>query len=654
MMQDFPNEALQSLSQASPELANYIIRFQDLSSKLPEDSNVSMGVILLQLPPGFYLVPVIARGEIVYPLDSLYDMSTDMFLPLTTDTVTQLIRSQGTRMGKPTRIPSYVNINPSVYNLIVPPRTGKYSYASGQLEEFLATLPPHLWDRLYNTMLDNKDMAKQISRYVDLQSIAESRVIPSSPQSKPLTTTVSKPSVEVITGTTGLSNLDPLVIKDIVDCGYHIRGDVIEPRQAVEQVTGAEGYLQLQGAIQGMAYKAVLADGSHVNGMVLKRAPRREGIDMPDHKLRPHAGFFTTEGVAGKEARGNLFISEYGGWTDDGMTVLVNTPVLLSDVAQELYTQGRVRDLNSVVTGDTFVILTGKGALGPFTACTVTHTDFAVVMDLEEPWDYGFYRGMADRCGRLKLTASTGFKGDYFVDSGEIITNPVRSVVVLPNCIADSVERNINSAQRKLELRTIGMLQDPVEIRSHGHGMFSFNGSPISEVDLVKKLIIGEGIGKQACLTFIKSAQDKGSITVFMAKKASDMGATPVGEIPEYGQMPPQEEPTLFDTNAVQGAIDTGYPDIVESTIISQILLDPSMYSTISTYLPAIDRCLDRIGRTLLFLRLGADESAPDNLPTLISALRGTYRSLGDSALKLKNALNAAISRDADTSRSRI
>jgi hypothetical protein len=641
MFQDFQQEAMNKLSVTAPSLVNGVLRFQDLSEKFTKVTNVKVGVLVLSLPAGAFLIPVISRDDVVMPLDSIYDTASDKFKPLTAAYVQQIMAMQGTRMGSPQRIPSHVNVNPSIYNMIVPPRTGKYAYASSGLEDFLAQAPAPLVNRFKVALMANKSVAAGLNQIIDLDDVLSR---PAAGVAQPVSTAASVAGVEVLTRANDINPVELAVIRDILRCGYHIKGDIQEPRPAVELASGHEGLIQVSGAVEGMAYRALRKDGSSVNCMVLKRAPRLYGSDLPSRKQMVRGGFMTGDGKAEKaDDGGYLLITEYGGWCPNGNVVLHKNPIELSDVAKEMYTQGKVRDLRSINNQDVFVLLTNRGALGPFRACSVTHTDSMVILNCRQPYGSSFYDSMTQN-GEVVITASTGYSGEYYAEPGRILIGMGRSAIVLGHRDDESLEDSIASAHMHMELKVRGELCDSLEISNHGHGFFSLNGRQLSEPELAEMLVIGNQLGKQASLGFIKSAKEKGRITVVMQKRAVDMSATPVGEIPEYGQMPPQEEMTNFNLNAINDAINTQYPDIVEGAVMVQFLQDPTMYSTISSYIPTMVDCVDRIGRTLLLLRLHMDTTAPDQTSGVVTSLRNTYTQVGDSVLKLEQMVNSYVS----------
>jgi len=246
--------------------------------------------------------------------------------------------------------------------------------------------------------------------------------------------------------------------------------------------------------------------------------------------------------------------------------------------------------------------------------------------------------------GTVNIVASTAFKGDLFCDAENIYLPAHASIVELGHCIDSDVEISVTSAMNKEELKTLGLLESQMVIRGHDNGFFSINGRELGdEAELAKMLIISQGIAKQAALGFIKSAKERKVVTVYLSKKASDMGAVSPGDIPEYGQYPAPESGEIFDRQAIQQSTMTLDPGIVESTIISQFLQDPSMIDTISSYLPAIKNSLDKIGRSLLLLRLNSGADVPDDVSNLITSLRNTYKMLGDNCIKLEYMINGSL-----------
>lgn len=632
MMMNFESEALNKLGSTVPELLSSVVRFENLSDNLPEDSNTSVGVFILVINQFVYLVPIVAKGDIILPIDSIYDNGAQQFRPLTALYSQDILTRQNAEIGTDTRIPRYVNVNPSVYNLIVPPRTGKYAYASTSIPEILAQVPEKVSTNFKNTILNDKAFARIISRVADIQDVLSTphRTITPAVQ-------VSAPGVEVLTSADAVDPAEEAVIQDLLNVGYHVRGDVQHPSAFVEESRGSDGLLQLKGAIEGGCYNAVFKDGSTVAVMVPKRIRRQHGCDLPQRGSERHL-WVQSPGAIRTAGDQYLAITEYGDWVTDGEVVLQTSPVkVLSEVTSELYANGKVADIRAVAIGDTFCIVGRAGVIGPFEATAVTHSGSMCLINVYNRNE--FY-------GRTStVTASSGFKGDVYTDGDGVMVGIMTPVILLNKSnVNANMQTNVFSAMSRRMLETSGNAEKEIEIRSHDHGMMSFNGRALSEPEMVRMLIIGNGIAKQASLDLVKKAKEQKRVKIYLTKKASDVGATPPGEIPEYGSaVPPEPDHPVFNYGAVQQAASTNQPDLITSSVIVQFLQDPTMYDTITSYMPQILQSIDKIGRTLLLLRINSDINMPDDVSALVTALRNTYKMLGDNTLKLERLVNANI-----------
>ena len=156
---NFSQMALEKLNAASPGLSKYVIAFKDMSSELQDSDGVEVGVFIMRNGGSMFYVPVISRGGVTFPIDSIYLADRKAFFPLTKKTLEQIQTSQNTNVGMAARIPQGAIKNPDLKDLVVPPRTGKFMYASdGRLGELVErgcagqVLGGHhraLWHRLF-------------------------------------------------------------------------------------------------------------------------------------------------------------------------------------------------------------------------------------------------------------------------------------------------------------------------------------------------------------------------------------------------------------------------------------------------------------------------------------------------------------------------
>jgi hypothetical protein len=130
-------------------------------------------------------------------------------------------------------------------------------------------------------------------------------------------------------------------------------------------------------------------------------------------------------------------------------------------------------------------------------------------------------------------------------------------------------------------------------------------------------------------------------VKIYMSKKAD----AEQDIIPSYGAAPPSQQSGFGIngdfTNSVSKATKTNDAEVVESTIISELLQVADMKGYIQEYLPEIKSSVDKLGRALFLCRLKMDQLAIDHTASevfsFIGNLRNTYRMLGDTYLKLED-----------------
>ena len=84
---NFSQMALEKLNAASPGLSKYVIAFKDMSSELQDSDGVEVGVFIMRNGGSMFYVPVISRGGVTFPIDSIYLADRKAFFPLTKKTV---------------------------------------------------------------------------------------------------------------------------------------------------------------------------------------------------------------------------------------------------------------------------------------------------------------------------------------------------------------------------------------------------------------------------------------------------------------------------------------------------------------------------------------------------------------------------------------
>lgn len=630
---DFSDIALAKLLQTVPELGNYIITFKDVSEELQDDTGIQVGVFVLRVGTEIFFVPVVSKNDNVYPIDSIFFDNEKKFFPLTKKTVALVVTSSQLSQGKPTDIPKTVVGNPSVADMINPPRTGKHVYASSsRLTEFMASLPDYIKQVTMEKIAAEKSVYDSLDEMYGLKAIFD--VLKSRPESMAAVTNYSP--ISVVTDANPSMTSDQ--ISSILNDGYHIEGEQPTSRVAVaiDNFNTAGTFRNISNLDGDRDFEIMLSNGTSREAYIPKMytlgsSPRRVTNDLGDG-AKTSIALFTT----GDYALSDSFISV--GETLDRKEVLktmfeYNPPVMLKDVEN----------------GDKIVVVLNSGEfLGPVSVDQVVLSSLGVeVKGSSSEMGYGYdmvlygYRNAkpgASVCG-------SGRNKEIYL--------PYNSIVLkLGKNITSELERNVNSASHKRKLHDIQWLGQEMNLGYDGVE-FAINGKTAgAESDVMKRLVVDEGIDPEVATNFVKQAKEVKFVKIYMTKRAGFTNAQDDGNMPQYGE----EDQTGIDPDEVtmngayqpngqfipnvQGALATGDAQVTEATIISELLQAPDMFELINEYLPDIEEAIDKLGRTLFMARVHigrlAEADDADQVYAFLAGLKTVYRLLGDNYLKLK------------------
>lgn len=617
--------ALQKLLQLFPELSAYIVSFKDITEESGrEGAGLQIGMFILQFGQEYYYVPVIAKNDTVMPIDSLFSSSTGTFSPLTKSFLDKAISSSQVYLGKSKKIPDTVPQNPSVYDMVTPPRTGKFVYASSsRLVEFLAIMPDLIKSAMVEKFSEDKEVYGTLHRLFGLENLLSAL--------KPtggILSAIQKPAVELVTGGTGLDND---AIKSILEKGYALRGEHTTERVAVLANDYAKlGPLSLiSSADAGYDYSIVQKTGEIKDVFIPKRfkgAPRAA-------LLRPAFHYeMSRDPVFGMFSNGDYVVS--------GSMVSRGEPDSSKSVAKHLFGFKEPVTPKEVGHYDSIAIFTPNLELiGAFRVRSVCETMLGVTIEADS---------MVPGMGTSKTTINA-YRNCKTIDASmaENIFIPINTLIVkLGREISDSLEVNVNAAIAKLELSTLQALGSAIDMGFDGIE-FTVDGKPVgSEMKMVEFLVGREGIAPDKAENFIKQAKDQRHVKIYLSKKA-DFQA---GEIPQYGNAPPSQinnfgaDRNGAFANNLKASAGTEDAQTVESMVISELLQATDMSSLVKEYLPEINQTIDKLGRTLFLARLNIDKLSrsqnANEVMSFIANMRNVYRLLGDNYIKLEKMVS--------------
>jgi hypothetical protein len=611
-MNEFADIALAKFLQMLPELGAYIVTFQDVTEELNDDSGMQIGIFVLKPGAELLYIPVIAKNANVYPIDSVFFTGTGKFFPLSRKTVSAVLSGLGndqSALGKSTKIPETVNTNPSVYELINPPRTGKFVYASqSRLTEFLAALPAHIKEKTFEKLSAEKSVYDNLDELFGLQAIFD--VLKARPEG--LASVTNHAPISIATAGDRALGLGEVQVNNILNDGYHVMGAQPSRRIAVmAENYNADGlFKQVSDVDGGKDYEVAMANGTSREAFI----PTMMGNGSSSIPL----AVFTN----GDFALSKSFIA-------------VGEELNRRDVLKTLFEVSPPQLIRDIYMGDVFTVMLADGQfIGPYRAANVVMSSLGAELKV-----YNLSTGKVDF-----IYAYRNFKGSYDRVNHDVYVPSNCIVIKLKNDVSLDIEVSPVSAHKKRELNQVGLLGDELNIGYDGIE-FSVNGAPLGkEASVMKRLVVDEGIDPELAKNFVKEAKLTKFTKVYMTKKAYSTD-TNMAVTPQYGEVPDDQSKNVGMNGAflpnVADSLEVGDAQTTEATIISELLQVPDIMVEVGEYLPDIEEAIDKLGRILFMARVHIDRLADvndaDGVFAFLASIRTVYQNLGQNYLKLQS-----------------
>lgn len=600
--------ALNKLNLQAPELGQFVVAFKDLSSELPEDSDVQCGMIILDVKGRYLYAPVIGKNGEVQLLESLFDATSKEFMPLTRKS-SRFIIDKGFTMGTSKRIPQGVARDPNLYDAIVPPKTGKFVYASeGRIGGFFATMPDMLKEATMTLLNEDYELQNALIPVMDLD-IIKAHLVSSASQPTETTDQVGPPAPKVVTSAEGLSEEQ---VQEIMSKGYTVINPPKSTKVAVEAgICGQDSLTTINSLLPGTAAMAMKKNGSWVKVISLRTNPHDYGQ--------------------------GTWITEDGEYVGSERAVIRAQEVDFDEVIKGL----SHKKLDEVDMGDYGMVFTGATWIGPMKVGLVEKANG--------------WTNIHD--GKHILRMHNNVRALYKHSNGDIFVSTAAAFYPLTEERVE-LEVDINTASMKASIAEEKLLPYQSTLL-HRNGVYAIDGKEVSsKPKLMERMLNDWEIDVVTAEALTKSAEEKGQILVKMAaaKSKAAKGATPQ-EHYEQGEKLQPDTPMTGDalkraqsmSSKVKSVKDVKDRQVMEATILSEMLQNPDLEGSIKEYLPEIRQAVDKLGRTLFLMRLNtnklSDSIDAEALNNLFTSTRNAYRLIGENVIQLENLASNEISK---------
>lgn len=619
----FTSQATERLNQQAPELGKAVLAFKDLTDELPDDSGIQVGLFIIKIGVKYMYIPVIAKAETIQPIDSMFCAETKKFIPLTKKSVRWIIESN-TSLGSASKIPDGVARDPNLYDAIVPPKTGKYTYASeGRISGFLEMLPNHIKQAMLDTICKDIEVQNSINKVMDFNDVFMGPLNRETPEYNIPTKDI--PVVEVLTGGKDLTDSE---VQDILNKGYAVRNSPVVGSLAIES-SGANTWTKVSTMLPGTAYSSIRKDGTPVTLVSLPKVP---SANVP-------------EAEAYRDSSALIVSTDGGVYTDPNMVIMQQEQDFDAAVNELSLKSRNISLLSPTLSRDKLALIcAGDKYIGPVDVITVDKAGGWVTAYVDD--------NSTPRVIRVHQNVRTPFN-----QVGNQITLGPDATFIEVDKAPKEIETDINTAEMKYDL--LGSKILPVHVNIiHRDDEYAVDGKLVGgKAKMIEHMLTSWGLDIATAESFLDSAKRKSSTMIKMAAarggiRKSPGGGSRLSEIPEVGEKPTPTVQITGDSrqrmmgmsDSINRAAEVNDREVMEATIISQILQNPDMHGSISEYLPDIKDAVDRLGRTLLLMRINTQKLAKtiesEALNNLLTSTRNSYRILGETYVELSNLVD--------------
>lgn len=126
--QGFSEMAYNLLASRMPDVVNDVVTFKVLDADLDKGTGIGAFVVLRNGAPLY--VPVVMVDNALKPLEVFYHKALNVFLPLTKGWLDEIDKNGISALGEGVKTPETLYTDVDIRNVVVPPITGRFSYAA--------------------------------------------------------------------------------------------------------------------------------------------------------------------------------------------------------------------------------------------------------------------------------------------------------------------------------------------------------------------------------------------------------------------------------------------------------------------------------------------------------------------------------------------
>ena len=351
-----------------PNISSDVVTFKILDSDAEQGAGVGAFVVVRSNQTIY--IPVVMAENQIKPLDILYYKDMNIFMPLTKEWLEEVDKLAIGELGTSVTAPTTLNTDVDIRNTVVPPTTGRYSYAA----ERALNGVERMFDEARNQTEPKLAFLEFLDRAPNRVKRAAARLFETTPAflkravafygEKPLVSALTLRQEKVADYGARMSRTGALYVADkktkpgefkeifgsdapLAFSGVSLKGYFAkDTRKDLNRALQVQPYLDLQEPKGSGAYKLWTADGKPVVALVIgnpmdlfndgagRKVPARnirfrQVHDAPINPMQGHGERYRVPGKDGTTYGDKPFVERYVGMTEDG--ALIEAHKLLGD-----------------------------------------------------------------------------------------------------------------------------------------------------------------------------------------------------------------------------------------------------------------------------------------------------------------------------------
>jgi hypothetical protein len=675
----FKDMAYDTFSAKFPELVPGVVTFKIIESDV--DKGLAVGAFIVEYRIENIYIPVVLFEDNVKPMEIMYSKRLDKFLPLKQEWLDLLISSNDNALGESVAVPQNLASDVDIRNLVAPPITGRFGYASDKNVTFIDYLDQSTYETklaFAKLLKENKNLLKFAYEKFDKERLTNALLDKNAAEvpdaQKPGMTEVVVVDNETPSETVKevFKDKAPDAMKMIAREGFAFKDN----RDNVATPYAVDSQIKFERPKSCGVYRIYKADGGIENAYIIPKV-LKPNLDGGPYIAEPCSGRGFGEDYDNRANWEGMVILENGDYYDHfGVTTPLVPSVLKGKLADVVF-KGKS---DSPKVGDRILFVktneSGLKKCGPFKVDEII-TEKDGTKKFLERCEYDKKKIVKTIIYKDTVTKKVMEPKGSYDNEVKMIPKDYNLLVLGKKLNERELLRNEKEALQYIQDALVERGGVKVKVSAAGGGEYSIFGKTAeNKKDTILRISNEYNVAPDAILEKLNSlnvpgdklefyvVSDKEKIASILqgttnasqilphhvagqgAEEGTPQAMPPQMMSPEMMGMVPPQSPEMQEmpSELMTDAAALNNPELFDIGAIASLAGTVSVRDLVSVYIPHLEKALDSLGRIILTFWMQGEhvktELGTATHQVIEDKLRNIFNNLGELILKLgKNTL---------------